>query len=80
MSDSYWKQFCSDGKIDSYLQYVQNEKQQDAVLNGTNTTNNRLLDNKAPVHLGHSTACSMLVLLALPGKNYSKINFIDLCL
>lgn len=46
MSDSYWKQFCSDGKIDSYLKYVQNEKQQDAVLNGTNTTNNRLLDNK----------------------------------
>ena len=26
MSDSYWKQFCSDGKIDSYLKYVQNEK------------------------------------------------------
>lgn len=46
MSDSYWKQFCSDGKIDSYLKYVQNEKQQDEVLNGTNTTNNRLLDNK----------------------------------
>ena len=46
MADSYWKQFCSDGKIDSYLKYVQNEKQQDTVLNGTNTTNNRLLDNK----------------------------------
>ena len=48
MADSYWKQFCSDGKIDSYLKYVQNEKQQDTVLNGTNTLvlNNRLLDNK----------------------------------
>ena len=45
MSDNYWKQFCSDGKIDSYLKYVQNEKQQEAVLNGTITVDNRVLNN-----------------------------------
>ena len=46
MSYSYWNQFCSDGKIDSYLKYVQNEKKQEAVTNGTDSVNNRLLSNQ----------------------------------
>lgn len=46
MTDNYWKQFCSDGKIDSYLKYVQNEKKQETLTNGTNPTDNRLLNNQ----------------------------------
>ena len=46
MTDSYWKQFCADGKIDSYLKYVQNEKKQETLINGTGSNDNGLLNNK----------------------------------
>lgn len=49
-TDKYWDKFYSDGKIDSYLSYKQNQYKQDSFKNGTNTVNNGLLDNQRKEH------------------------------
>ena len=46
MTDSYWKQFCNDGKIESYLKYVENVKKQEYTINGTSSTDNGLFNNQ----------------------------------
>lgn len=46
MLDNYWKQFYSDGKVESYLKYVENEKKQEYSINGTNSTDNGLFNNQ----------------------------------
>ena len=49
-ADKYWDKFYSDGKVDSYLSYKQNQYKQDAYKNGTNTNNDRLFDNQRKEH------------------------------
>ena len=49
-TDKYWEKFYSDGKIDSYLSYKQNQYKQETYNNGTSTTYNRLFDNKSKEH------------------------------
>ena len=47
MSDEkYWDKFVSDGKIESYLNYIQHSKTQDSFNNGTNGVYDRRTDNQ----------------------------------
>lgn len=39
--DEYWNKFANDGKIESYLNYVEHSKKQESVLNASNTADDR---------------------------------------
>ena len=44
--DEYWNKFAADGKIESYLNYVEHSKKQESVLNVTNSADDRRFNNK----------------------------------
>ena len=44
--DKLWEKFLSDGKIESYLSYKQNQNKQESAVNGAKSTNDRLFDYK----------------------------------
>lgn len=46
LNDILWNKFYNDGKIESYLNYKQNQIKQECTVNGAKSTDDRLFDNK----------------------------------